>query len=250
MEPIENKPLTRMSDLNLNVAQKKHLDLTKSAGDIESLEKKLMEVVAKASKMKGVIIASGNGDESNVMANITPSKRKDITLIFPEPNPVLIYYNTGLEHIQKAIAIRGDIMRSKYGPEELYPIFSKFYKEAFQGVTQLIMAMESLFNQKIPEDVNLEFKGTNLNKDNIEWKDFKTKIKHIVPLLTGINLCKDYNADYQNICNLNKLRNSLIHLKSLREDNYTHYQSLCKELIDFDYETNCTSIRSVIILLG
>lgn len=208
-----------------------------------------MEVVAKVSKMKGVIIASGSGEESHVMANITPSKKKEKTLIFPEPNPVLIYFNSGLEHIQNTIAIREDILKSEYGPEELYPIFSDFYKEAFQGVTQLIMSMESLFNQKIPEDVNLELDGTNLNKGDIEWKDFKTKNRHIIPLLTGIDLYADHNADYQNICNLNKLRNSLIHLKSLREDNFTHYQSLCKELIDFDYENHCNSIRNVILLL-
>ncbi|NCT09472.1 MAG: hypothetical protein GW772_05250 [Flavobacteriia bacterium] len=112
------------------------------------------------------------------------------------------------------------------------------------------MAIEALFNQKIPEEINLEHKGKNLTKRNIEWKDFKTKIKYIIPQLTGIDLYTNHNADYQNICSLNKLRNSLIHLKSLRENNYTHYQSLCKELIDFDYEKNSTSIRKVIILLG
>ena len=249
MKPIENKPLTPMKDLKLNVAEQRHLDLTKSDVEIPDLEKKLMEVLSTVSKMKGVIVAGGRGEDNHVMANITPSKKKDKVLIFPEPNPVLIYFNSGLEHIQNTIAIRKDILKSEYEPEELYPIFSDFYKQAFQGITQLIMAMESLFNQKIPEDVNLEFDGQNLNKGNIEWKDFKIKIRHIVPLLTGTDLYAEHNADYQNICNLNKLRNSLIHLKSLREDNFTHYQSLCKELIDFDYETNCNSIRNVILLL-
>lgn len=249
MEPIENKPLTKMSDLNLNVAERKHLDLTQS--EVPDLHKKLMEVVAKASKMNGVIVSVGNSSEENyIMANITPSKRKDKTLVFQEPNPVLIYYNSGLEHIEKTIDIRKDILKTEYSPEELYPVFSEFYKEAFQGVTQLIMAMEALFNQKIPEEINLEYEGKNLTKGDIEWKDFKTKIRHIIPQLTEIDLYADHNADYQNICLLNKLRNSLIHLKSLREDNFTHYQSLCKELIDFDYESNCTSIRNVIILLG
>ena len=249
MKPIENKPLTKMSDLKLNVAERKHLDLTKS--EVPDLHKKLMEVVAKASKMKDVIVSFGNSNEENyLMANLTPTKRKDKTLVFQEPNPVLIYFNSGLEHIEKTLEIRKDILKTEYSPEELYPVFSEFYKEAFQGVTQLIMAMEALFNQKIPEEINLEYEGKNLTKGDIEWKDFKTKIRYIIPKLTGIDLYMEQNADYLNICSLNKLRNSLIHLKSLREDNFTHYQSLCKKLIDFDYETNCTSIRNVIILLG
>lgn len=249
MEPIENKPLTKMLDLKLNVAEKKHLDLTQS--EVPDLHKKLMEVISKASKMKGVIVSLGNSSEENyVMANITPNKRKDKTLMFQEPNPVFIYFNSGLEHIEKTIEIRRDILKTEYSPEELYPVFSEFYKEAFQGVTQLIMAVEALFNQKIPEEINLDYEGKNLTKGDIEWKDFKTKIRHIIPQLTGIDLYSDYNMDYQNICSLNKLRNSLIHLKSLREDNFTHYQSLCKELVDLDYETNCTSVRNIIISLG
>ncbi|MCH2196873.1 hypothetical protein, partial [Kordia sp.] len=244
---IENKPLTRMADLPINVVNQKHLDLTKSG--VPDLEKKLMEVVAKASKMKGVIVASGRGEENFVMANITPSKKKDKTLVFAEPNPVILYYNSGIEHIKSAIEIRNNILKSELGHEELYAIFCDFYKESFQGITQMIMAMESLFNQKIPENIELELDGETLTKERIEWKDFKTKLRHIVPQLTGIDFYADHNTDYQNITEVNNLRNNLIHLKSLKEDNYTHYQALCKALIDFDYEKNCTSIHKAITLL-
>ena len=248
MEPIENKPLTKMSNLNLNVAELRHLDLRES--DVPDLEKELMVFLAKASKMPGVIISSGSPNESYVMANITPSKRKEKTLVFPEPNPVLIYYNSALHHIEKTIEIKKALLKSEDSPEELFNVFSDFYKEAFQGITQLVMSMEALFNQKIPENIKLEFEGKELNKGEIEWKDFKTKIRYIIPSITGINFRENHSEDYQNICSLNNLRNSLIHLKSLREDNFTHYQCLCKELLDFDYETKCKSIRNLIILLG
>ena len=249
MEPIENKPLTKTSDLNMNVAELRHLDLRKSdVADLEK-EKELRLLLAKASKMPGVIISAGSPNESYVMANIIPSKRKEITLVFPEPNPVLIYYNSALDHIEKTIEIKKALLKSEYSSEELFDVFSDFYKEAFQGVTQLIMSMEALFNQKIPENIKLEFEGKELSKGEIEWKDFKTKIRYIVPSITGLNFRENHTKDYQNICSLNNLRNSLIHLKSSQKDNFTQYQSLFKVLFDFDYETKCKSIRNLIILL-
>lgn len=249
METIENKPLTKYNDLPIEIAEEHHLDLTQN--EIPDLAEKLLEIVKKVSKIKGVIVTAGfgNPEDGYVMANVTPNKRKNKTLIFPEPNPVIIYFNAGIEHIHNTIIIRKEILNSDYHPEDLYPIFSDFYKEAFQGITQMIMSMESLFNQKIPENEDLEFEGTILTKDKIEWKDFKTKFRYLIPLFTGINLYNDYLDDYQNIIKLYSLRNRLVHLKSLRQDNFTHYQKLCKELIDFDYETNCKSIHKILIML-
>ena len=68
------------------------------------------------------------------------------------------------------------------------------------------MALEALFNQKIPEDINLNHDGNSLLKQDIEWKEFKEKYRHILPIITGVNIYNDYLEDYNNIIRLNSLR--------------------------------------------
>lgn len=248
MQSITNKPLTKMADLPTNVIGRARLDLTKS--DAPDLEKKIQEVISKiVKKIPGAIVGRGSNEDVFVMASITSSKSKDKTLVFPEPNPVIIYYNSGIEHVKKAIEIKEEMLSSNYNSDELYEVFCNFFKEAFQGITQMIMAIESLFNQKIPENIQLEYDGEVLSKSNIEWKKFKTKIRYILPLLTEIDFYANYNEDYKRICTINSLRNDLIHMKSLKEDNFTYYESLYKNLIDFDYKTHCNSIHNFITML-
>lgn len=76
----------------------------------------------------------------------------------------------------------------------------------------------------------------------MEWKDLKTKLRQLLPQITDLNLFIDFPGDYSNILRLNDFRNNLVHLKSLREENFTYYQSLYKELTDFDFERYSQSV--------
>lgn len=249
MKKIDNRPLTEMKTLPINISAHKHIDLTQT--NISNPEERIRKLLQQVAKLKdsGIILAQGVNSEEYVMAVVTPSKRKSKALIFPEPNPVTIYYNSGVDHIESALEIRKVILNNDWNPDELYPVFLDFYKESFQGLTQMIMSVEALFNQKIPEDIILEYEGESLTKEKIEWKKLKTKLKYLIPKLTDIDLYANYNGDYQNILNINNIRNDLVHLKSIKKNNFTYYQSLCKELIDFDYEKNCQSVYNVLLLL-
>lgn len=253
MYKIENKPLTEFSKLPIQIAEQKHIDLTKtelSGEEQQDLVKKFLQEVGKIKGIKGVILAHDDGKESHVMAKITARKAKQNVLMFTEPNPVTIYYNTAITHAENAITLQNQITSQNWVPHELYPVFIEFFSESFQAITQLTMALEALFNQKIPEDINLIQGEKNFSKQDIEWKDFKEKYRYILPHITGKDLYKDHHNDYQNIIKLNSLRNDLIHLKSIRQENFTFYQNLYKELIDFDFKRHATSVFKVINVLG
>ena len=252
MKRIETKPLTNINKLPINIANKQNIDLTKSdlsGQEQEDLIKKLFQEVAKMKESSKIILAQSHEAHSYVMAKITPSKTKQNTLIFQEPNPVHIYYNSAIDHIESAIQIQKEIISKNWNPDELYQIFIDFFKESFQTITQLTMSLEAIFNQKIPEDIQLPKEEKSLNKEDIEWKEFKEKFRHILPFITGIDIYKNHFEDYQNIIKLNALRNDLIHLKSIKQENYTFYQALFKELIDFEFERHATSVHNVILLL-
>lgn len=253
MKKIETKPLTSFNKLPINIANKQHIDLTKStlsAEEQQNLVKKLLQEVGKMKESGKMILAQSREDDSYVMAKIIPSKAKQNTLIFQEPNPVVIYYNSAIDHSENAIKIQKEIISKDWNPDELYLIFSEFFKESFQAITQLTMSLEALFNQKIPEDIQLIKGEKTLNKEDIEWKEFKEKLRYILPAITGIDIYNGHFGDYQNIIKLNALRNDLIHLKSLRQENFTFYQKLFKELIDFEFDKHATSVHTIISILG
>lgn len=253
MKKIETKPLTSFKKLPISIANKQHIDLTKSnlsSQEQQDFVKKLLEEVGKLKESGKIILAQSNEDDSYVMAKIAPSRAKQNILIFQEPNPVVIYYNSAIDHSENAIKIQKEIISKNWTPDELYLVFIEFFKESFQAITQLTMSLEAIFNQKIPEDIQLSKDEKALYKKDVEWKDFKEKFRHILPLIAGIDIYKDHFDDYQNIIKLNALRNDLIHLKSLRQENFTFYQTLFKELIDFEFERHATSAHKIISLLG
>lgn len=252
MKKIETKPLTNFEKLPINIANKQHIDLTKSKLSAEEqgdLVKKILQEVGKLKESGKIVLAQTHVADSYVMAKITPSKAKQNTLIFQEPNPVVIYYNSAIDHTENAVKIQKEILSKNWSPDELYSIFMDFFRESFQAITQLTMSLEALFNQKIPEDIQLSKGDKSLNKEDIEWKEFKEKFRHILPFITGIDIYKDHIDDYQKIIKLNSLRNDLIHLKFLRQENFTFYQTLFKELIDFEFERHATSVYNIITLL-
>jgi len=244
--------LTEFSKLPIQIAEQKHIDLTQSelsGEEQQALVKKILQEVGKIKGMEKVIMAHNDGKESHIMAKITATKAKQNVLMFAEPNPVTIYYNTAISHAENAINLQNQITSKNWVPHELYPVFLEFFSESFQAITQLTMALEAIFNQKIPEEISLTQGEKTFSKQDIEWKDFKEKYRHILPHIPGVDLYNNHKYDYQNIIKLNSLRNDLIHLKSIRQENFTFYQNLYKELIDFDFERHAASVLNVINVL-
>ena len=86
----------------------------------------------------------------------------------------------------------------------------------------------------------LEINGTSKNKEALEWLDINTKLRQLVPSITGIDFYQTNRSDYDNICLIIDLRNDLIHLKKSVKENITNYQLLFTRLLNFDH-INCSN---------
>lgn len=235
LKQVELKPLTDFDSLNLNVASKKHYDLTGlEQGQVKKLLTTLHEIAAKA---PGAIIASEVGDKTYVNTQIKGSRDKNKIFTFPEPNPICIYYNSANRHLQTSYALKNKFFSEEqhFDANYHYDNFIEYFQETSEGVTLLSTTIEGFINQLLPDDIKLEINGAKKNKDEIEWLDITTKLRQLLPVLTGIDFQQTNPKDYANICLIIDLRNDLIHLKRSVKANITNYQTLFKRLVDFDH---------------
>jgi hypothetical protein len=235
LKRIEILPLTDFDTLNLQVASKKHYDLTVlNQAQTKELLVKLHEIVAKT---PDAIIASKQGDKTYVNTQIKGSRDRGKIFTFPEPNPICIYYSSSNKHLQNSYALKNKFFSEEqhFDANYHYANFIEYFQETSEGVTLLSTTIEGFINQLLPDNIQLEIDGVMKNKNEIEWLDITTKLRQVVPSLTGVDFQNTNNKDYANICIIIDLRNDLIHLKKSTKENITNYQTLFKRLLDFDH---------------
>lgn len=246
LKKIEIHPLTDFDTLNLQVASKKHYDLTVlDQAQTKEILTKLHEIVAKT---PGAIIASKQGDKTYVNTQIKGSRDKSKIFTFPEPNPICIYYNSANRHLQQSYALKNKFFSEEqhFDANYHYGNFIEYFQETSEGITLLSTTVEGFINQLLPKNLQLEIDGVMKNKNEIEWLDITTKLRQVIPSLTGIDFQQTNGKDYANICLIIDLRNDLIHLKKSVKENITNYQALFKRLVDFDHIACSDSIFTFI----
>jgi hypothetical protein len=235
LKKIELTPLTDFDTLNLKVATRKDYDLkVLEQAQSRELLTKLYEIVAKT---PGAIIASQHGDKTYVNTQIKGSRDRSKIFTFPEPNPVCIYYSSANKHLQQSYALKNTLFSEEqhFNATYHYENFIEYFQETSEGVMLLVTTIEGFINQLLPDDLDLEIGGVRKDKKDIEWLDINTKLRQVVPSLTGIDFQQTNNKEYENLCLVIDLRNDLIHLKKSIKKNITHYQTLFKRLVDFDH---------------
>ena len=246
LKKVEIRPLTDFDTLNLKVASEKHYDLTGlEQGQVKDLLTKLHDIV---SKSPGAIIASKLGDKTYVNTQIKGTRDKNKTFTFPEPNPICIYYSSANRHLQQSYALKNQFFTEEqhFASDYHYENFIEYFQETSQGVMLLSTTIEGFINQLLPENLELEIDGVIKTKNEIEWLDITTKLRQVVPNLTGIDFQQSDGKDYASICLIIDLRNDLIHLKKSVKENITNYQLLFKRLLDFDHVACSDSIFTFI----
>lgn len=246
LKKIEILPLTDFDTLNLQVASKKHYDLTVlDQAQTKELLTKLHEIVAKT---PGAIIASKQGEKTYVNTQIKGSRDKSKIFTFPEPNPICIYFSSANRHLQQSYALKNKFFSEEqhFDANYHYGNFIEYLQETSEGITLLSTTIEGFINQLLPENLQLEIDGVMKNKNEIEWLDITTKLRQVIPSLTGIDFQQTNGKDYTNICLVIDLRNDLIHLKKSVKENITNYQALFKRLVDFDHIACSDSIFTFI----
>jgi hypothetical protein len=246
LKKIQIRPLTDFDTLNLQVASKKHYDLRGlEQGQVQELLTKLHDIVAKT---PGAIIASKQGDKTYVNTQVKGARDKNKIFTFPEPNPICIYYSSANKHLQQSYALKNKFFAEEqhFAANYHYENFIEYFQETSEGVTLLSTTIEGFINQLLPENLELEIDGVLKTKIEIEWLDITTKLRQVVPGLTGTDFQQTNSKDYANICLIIDLRNDLIHLKKSVKENITNYQLLFKRLVDFDHVACSDSVFTFI----
>jgi len=134
-------------------------------------------------------------------------------------------------------------------PEELY---NSYLSYKISSLTSIVMFVESFVNSIIPEDFQIEDKKGEINgKIKVEqfWS-LKDKLKTAIPKFKTI-INKDEYKDAQNrFLQLNKLRNSFIHLKTtLDSKNMDPYLAHFEELINLDLNISISQTENLVRLI-
>lgn len=189
------------------------------------------------SRTPDAIVASKIGDKTFVNTQIKGSTNRKKIFVFPEPNPICIYYISANEHLENSSKLKNKLFTEEqhFDGNYHYDNFIEYYKETSQGIILLITTIEGFINQLLAENLELEIDGKLKNKNEIEWLDLNTKLRQLIPKLTGIDFQQSNDKEYSNICSTIDLRNDLIHLKRSEKNNITNYQLLFKRLLDFDH---------------
>lgn len=232
LKQIVLKPLTDLDNLELNVSSMIQYDLP----DLES--EKIAQIIKELNNnFPDAILGTNVGDKSYVNTHIKGAQNKNRIFSFPEPNPICIYYNSANNHLQFSYDLKNKLFSGKqhYDFNKHYENFVEYFQETSEGVILLSTTIEGFINQLIPEEFLLDINGKQLTKAEIEWLDIKSKLRDLIPTLTGIDFYRTNKITYECISNIISLRNDLVHLKRILKTNNTSYQLLFKRLLDFEH---------------
>ena len=180
--------------------------------------------------------------EENILYGGFVQNIKGKDYIFPVPDPTLIYFNSAqgnialIEERKKALIEKVDF-RIKLSEPALNEIYH-FYGATSGFIIFLFTSIESFVNQQIPND--FEFKKELRNKTEIYNKnqiqssiDFKTKLKEVLPLATGISFFNKTTPTNERIWKLKEFRDEIVHTKPGQSD--LQYEDLIKKSLKFKY---------------
>ncbi|WP_019991067.1 hypothetical protein [Rudanella lutea] len=234
---IKVDPLTSLNSLNLKISEVKHIDLNDLPPD--EAERRVTEAFKFIKKFGEAIVAVKTGDEKNeavITSVLNSSQNKGQIILLQEPNPVHLYLQIANEHLEAAQPLR-NMIRSRNRVDNYFGLLTNYFEEVSQGIIFLVMTLEGFFDQGIqmvPEGYFLDEAGSPLTKNQLEWIDFNSKIRYVMPVISGFDYYTQFNEKYNKIVRINDLRNDLTHLKVSQKKNMTRYEDLNKRLIDFN----------------
>ena len=229
---VKVNPLTDFESLQLKKASEKHFDATVLPSEKQKeLLSELMKIVKQTEE---AVVAKPIGGKPHVSVVLRASAQKKKTFSFAEPNPVHLYFQTAIGHLEQAETFKQQFLEVVNGhPQEEYETFCQFFKEIVQGAIFLLMTIEGFVNQLPEEGQTYNIQGEDKTKKDIEWMKFTEKLRYAIPVLTGSDFYTNNRPDYDRLHLLNTLRDDLIHLKKLELANFTYYENLFKRLLDF-----------------
>ncbi len=219
MKIIIVKPLKFIDSLNLKVRNIQHEKIIADALTKDLIIEKLNVFIADYRKKGNEVIVGQKLEGDTVVSAQIKSKNKQ-SYFFPEPNPVHIFFNQAVEHLERSSEFKFQLKNiGKADYKALFTAFNIFFKEVSTGIIMLHASVEAFINQQIPDNFSIDIEGDTYTKKDIEWKDLKEKVKIFLPEITQVKFHVTNEKEYCQLTDIQKLRNDLIHLK-------THYNNL------------------------
>lgn len=198
--------------------------------------------------------------EDNKMVQTFKFENEGKVYLIPEPDPVVIYFDTAV-HYYKTIKSRRDDLFSKLSAEHkdfqaVNGDFYWYYSNASNFILFLFLSLEAFINKSIPDD--FEYRRTIQNKktelyDKLQIQrhiEFLKKIKKVIPQLPQFeekNFVKDFTHKYELIKDLKNFRDEIVHTKSFEgigTNNF--YEGLYVTSLNFEYDKVLFAARDYI----
>lgn len=175
-------------------------------------------------------------------------------LLIPEPDPVLVYFNTAQINYRviETMGVRRDLIALLERFKDMTPIMHNlydFHSHSSSFAVFCFMAMESFVNKMIPDGHSIRVPGKLRTEEydvqQIQQMELMKKIREVLPSVTSKNFLIDHGDKYQILNQLKTFRDEVVHTKKQVNDS-TYYQKLFVTALNFDYSTTLYTVRDFI----
>jgi len=214
-------------------------------------------VIAKSAKplsTKLLMLAEFKTREKRLL-HAHPIKHHNKTYISVFPNPVHLFLNSAIEHFEYSEQIKSTNFPKcgKQVGEDIYHLdaeeggthacYNSYLQNRCGAVIMLVSSVEAFLNHIVPNDFLYKtMRGKNtktFNKIDIESTkvNFNEKLGDVIKqYLHSINSNADLEKEIKLISNLNKIRNSIIHLKTNAENDISVYIDDFEKMLGLDLQ--------------
>jgi hypothetical protein len=190
--------------------------------------------------------------EDNKALMCFPFNESGRLLYIPEPNPILIYFDSAYSHFKAITERRKTLLNHFKGvkmDEDYLNDLYGFYGSVNGFIILLFTAIEAFINHNIPEEykyvVQSDRKTEIYNKNQIMLLPFKEKMGPILKEIFKKDFGHSYKLKYQHIINLKEMRDNIVHLKPEKGTN-TPYAYLFKKGLTFKFESTIDAVMDFI----
>ena len=179
--------------------------------------------------------------------NILRYKKNIFQLL--EGNPVTYYFSVAYDVLPQLEEAGAFFLDSYKGSQSEFRwhssvAFSYIFKVCSIGTIFSFLALEAFMNQCLPDFAKIEYNGKQVTKEHISrFTDFESKLKVVIPHVTGKNFVEDHPRKFEVLVKLKKLRDALTHLKENRKDGFVAYEKLNNEILRMDLKKLVNTVK-------
>jgi hypothetical protein len=179
------------------------------------------------------------------------------TIMIPEPNPVVIYFDSARNYSQQLKKYREKVFENARSFEENFVgvngDFYWYFSMASSYAIFLFAALEAFVNKSIPPDFEyrreIQDKRAELfNRAQVQREiQFLEKVKSVLPQVKGKNFVSEFTHKFEYIKKLKEFRDEVAHTKSYDGGPTANsYENLYVMSLEFEYEKTLLFMRDYI----